>query len=119
MVFAALRVANPAPRRYHDFMSKRHERRPAARVAEPVQVYLDRADRERLERLATRLAATKSDVLRRGLAALESQVRPPAPAPAGGAPPLPTFSGQGLQAGVDLDDSASLLDVMQEGDASR
>ncbi len=31
-------------------------------------------------------------------------------------PRLPTFSGKGLQAGVDLDDSATLLDLMQEGD---
>jgi hypothetical protein len=29
--------------------------------------------------------------------------------------PLPTFGGKGLQAGVDLDDSANLLDLMQEG----
>ena len=100
-------------------MTKRHERRPSGRVAEPVQVYLDRADRERLERLAARLEATKSDVLRRGLTALESQVRQPAPASGGEAPPLPTFSGKGLQAGVDLDDSANLLDLMQEGDAPR
>jgi len=88
-------------------------------VAQPVQVYLDRADRERLERLVERLEATKSDVLRRGLMALESQVRQPVSAPAGVAPPLPTFSGKGLQAGVDLDDSATLLDLMQEGDAPR
>ena len=100
-------------------MTKRHDRRSVGRVAEPVQVYLDRADRERLERLAARLEATKSDVLRRGLTALESQVRQPAPAPGGVAPPLPTFSGKGLQAGVDLDDSANLLDLMEEGDAPR
>jgi hypothetical protein len=35
------------------------------------------------------------------------------------APPLPTFSGKGLQPGVDLDDSANLLDLMQDGDAPR
>jgi hypothetical protein len=29
---------------------------------------------------------------------------------------LPTFGGQGLQAGVDLDDSAALLDLMERGD---
>jgi hypothetical protein len=29
------------------------------------------------------------------------------------APPLPTFSGGGLQPGVDLDDSAALLDLME------
>ncbi len=28
--------------------------------------------------------------------------------------PLPTFCGNGLQPGVDLDDSASLLDLMDE-----
>lgn len=98
-------------------MTKRHERRPAGRVAEPVQVYLDRADRERLERLAARLEATKSDVLRRGLTALESQMRRPAPASGAVAPSLPTFGGKGLHAGVDLDDSANLLDLMQERDA--
>ena len=112
-------VANCMKRHYHDFMTKRHDRRQSGRVAEPVQVYLDPADRERLERLAERLEATKSDVLRRALAALESQVRQPVPAPGGGAPPLPTFNGKGLQAGVDLDDSANLLDLMQQGDAPR
>ena len=99
-------------------MIKAHERRKPARVAEPVQVYLDRPDRERLQRLATALDATKSDVLRRGLAALESQVRRPAsraPKPVS----LPTFKGKGLQPGVDLDDSASLLDLMQADDAPR
>lgn len=30
--------------------------------------------------------------------------------------PLPTFRGRGLQPGVDLDDSASLLDLMERGD---
>ncbi len=38
---------------------------------------------------------------------------------AGVAPPLPTFGGEGLQAGVDLDDSADLLDLMHEGDVPR
>ena len=87
-------------------------------MAEPVQVYLDRPDRERLRRLATELDATKSDVLRRGLEALESLLRRPASRPT---PPvaLPTFKGKGLQPGVDLDDSASLLDLMQADDAAR
>jgi Arc/MetJ family transcription regulator len=31
--------------------------------------------------------------------------------------PLPSFSGQGLQPGVDLDDSAALLELMERGDA--
>jgi hypothetical protein len=52
------------------------------RVSEPVQIYLDAADRERLERLRAVLGATKSDVLRRGLAALERQVTDPAEHPA-------------------------------------
>lgn len=87
-------------------------------MAEPVQVYLERADRERLERLADRLDATKSDVLRRGLEALESQLRRPAALTAT-APDLPTFGGEGLLPGVDLDDTAALLDLMQGTDAAR
>lgn len=100
-------------------MNKAHDRTPKpGRVAEPVQVYLEPSDRERLERLASQLDATKSDVLRRGLAALESQIRRPA-ARAPQAVVLPTFTGDGLQPGVDLDDTASLLDLMQGGDAAR
>jgi Arc/MetJ-type ribon-helix-helix transcriptional regulator len=52
------------------------------RVAEPVQVYLEPTDRDRLERLAGQLGATKSDVLRRGLAALERHLTDPATHPA-------------------------------------
>jgi hypothetical protein len=44
----------------------------------PVQVYLGRAEQERLERLAERLDLTKSDVLRKGLEALDRQVTDPA-----------------------------------------
>jgi len=47
------------------------------RVAEPVQVYLRPAERDRLERLTTKLDTTKSDVLRRGLEALEGQLSDP------------------------------------------
>ena len=46
-----------------------------------MQVYLDLVDRERLERLARELDTTKSEVLRRGLAALERQVFDPASHP--------------------------------------
>jgi len=99
-------------------MRHAHEHRKAGRTAEPVQVYLDRPDRERLERLATALDATKSDVLRRALAALESQVRRPASRPAEPVS-LPVFKGKGLQPGVDLDDTAGLLDLMQADDAPR
>lgn len=49
----------------------------AGRVREPVQVYLSRTERERLERLRNTLETTKSDVLRRGLEALESQLSDP------------------------------------------
>jgi hypothetical protein len=98
-------------------MKRHHDRlRKPARVAEPVQVYLAPPDRERLERLASSLGATKSDVLRRGLEALEALMR----RPAAGAPvpvALPSFGGQGLQPGVDLDDTAGLLDLMQGADA--
>jgi hypothetical protein len=51
-------------------------------VREPVQVYLDGPDQERLERLTDRLEATKSDVLRRGLEALEHQLLDPSGHPA-------------------------------------
>lgn len=89
-----------------------------ARVAEPVQVYLDRPDRDRLERLAAQLDATKSDVLRRGLEALEALVRKPAPRKTKPAP-LPVFKGGRLQPGVNLDDTSSLLDLMDGLDSTR
>ena len=57
-------------------MTKNHDNTPnARRVSEtaPVQVYLDRSDRARLERLTEQLDATKSDVLRRSLVALEER----------------------------------------------
>jgi len=100
-------------------MTSGHEkpkRRPG-RVAEPVQVYLDAADQERLERLTARLDTNKSGVLRRGLAALESATRVVAGSAAVPVS-LPTFSGNGLQPGVDLDDTAGLLDLMGSGDAA-
>lgn len=62
-------------------MTQRHDKRPPSRVGEPVQVYLDRTDRKRLGELAEELGATKSDVLRRALLALEQQVRDPAANP--------------------------------------
>ena len=52
---------------YHD------KRRPSKRVGEPAQVYLTEADQARLERLTAQLGASKSEVLRRGLEALELQ----------------------------------------------
>ncbi|MSR22086.1 MAG: hypothetical protein EXR92_00760 [Gemmatimonadetes bacterium] len=53
-----------------------------ARVREPVQVYLDGSSQERLERLTGLLDATKSDVLRRGLEALEREMADPERHPA-------------------------------------
>jgi hypothetical protein len=65
------------------------------------------------------MGATKSDVLRRGLAALEAtqqhaalpQATPPAE--------LPTFRGHGPRAGVNLDNSAALLDLMDRNAVPR
>jgi len=39
----------------------------AAKVREPIQVYLSSAERERLDRVAERLGVSRSEVLRRGL----------------------------------------------------
>ena len=66
---------------YHEFMNYEKTGK-TSRVREPVQVYLDGPDRERLERLKGRLDATKSDVLRRGLQALEQQLSDPSRHPA-------------------------------------
>ena len=56
--------------------------RKAKRVREPVQVYLDGPEQERLERLTEEMRSTKSDVLRRGLEALEREVFDPEHHPA-------------------------------------
>lgn len=53
-------------------------KRTSPRVAEPVQVYLKADEQDRLKRLTERLATSKSDVLRRGLEALEREVTDPA-----------------------------------------
>jgi hypothetical protein len=66
---------------------------------------LTRAKGEALAR-GTTLTAVIEDALRRALAPGAAPARPPLE--------LPTFRGDGLQPGVDLDDSASLLDVMDE-----
>jgi Arc/MetJ-type ribon-helix-helix transcriptional regulator len=58
-------------------MKNRHDPPRRGRVSEPVQVYLERRDRDLLDRLASRLSASKSDVLRQGLAALERQLTDP------------------------------------------
>lgn len=63
-------------------MKHTNDKAAGRRVSEPVQVYLRPRERDRLERLTTKLAATKSDVLRRGLEALESQLSDPERHPA-------------------------------------
>lgn len=66
---------------YHDIMTSSHDRS-GKRASEPVQVYLDRGQRRRLEQLAAELGLSKSDVVRRGLEALERQMTDPAEHPA-------------------------------------
>lgn len=60
----------------------RDDRAGPARVREPVQVYLEAGDLDRLDRLRRQLAASKSDVLRRGLEALERDLLDPERHPA-------------------------------------
>lgn len=67
---------------YHDVMNYDNDRPTRRRVSEPVQVYLRPSERDRLERLTAELDTTKSDVLRRGLEALEGQLSDPARHPA-------------------------------------
>lgn len=56
--------------------------RKKGREAAPIQVYLISDERERLERLAEQLDASKSDVVRRGLLALERELLSPTTHPA-------------------------------------
>jgi hypothetical protein len=67
---------------YHEIMNGYKGSSKTPVVREPVQVYLDAPDRDRLERLTSRLEATKSDVLRRGLQALEHELSDPNQHPA-------------------------------------
>jgi len=52
------------------------------REATPLQVYLVEDERQRLQRLANQLDASKSDVVRRGLLALERELLSPSAHPA-------------------------------------
>ena len=65
-------------------MNYNHEdaKRQPKRVREPVQVYLGAPEQERLERLTEELDTTKSDILRRGLEALERELFDPERHPA-------------------------------------
>ena len=69
---------------YHDIMNSDHERKKsqANRARGPVQVYLDAPEQKRLDRLTEQLDTTKSDVLRRGLEALERELFDPEHHPA-------------------------------------
>jgi Arc/MetJ-type ribon-helix-helix transcriptional regulator len=60
-----------------EIMNYRHDRPKPSKVREPVQVYLDRADQERLDRLTRQLGTNKSDVLRQALGALERELTDP------------------------------------------
>lgn len=66
------------------------------------------AKRAAVER-GTTLTAVIEDALRRALAPAGAERREPFR--------LPTFHGDGLRPGVDLDDTAALLDLMDEHDA--
>ena len=57
--------------------SKKH-----MRVGEPVQVYLDAAQRQRLDGLVAQLALSKAAVIRLSLESLERQILDPATHPA-------------------------------------
>ena len=79
---------NPLPNSvmsdYHECHLQTHDTTMSTkRVSEtaPVQVYLDRQSRERLDHLAASLEATKSEVLRRGLLALERETTDPSSHP--------------------------------------
>jgi hypothetical protein len=62
--------------------------------------------------LAARTGRTLTGVIEDALRAALAQR---ADGPSGEDVKLPTFDGDGLQPGVDLDDSAALLDVMESG----
>ncbi len=70
-----------------------------------------RRAKERAARTGTTLTRLIEDAVRQLLSRRRvSQVREPVC--------LPTFSGEGLQPGVDLDDTAALVELMDERDAS-
>lgn len=110
-------IADPKPLEYHEFMKPKRvtARHPAARPPEPVQVYLAEADLERLDRLAAQLGLSKSEVLRRGLAALDAR----GPEPDEGAPrgPIPVSTRRGgPRKGISLDRMSEVWDLLGAGD---
>ena len=101
-------VARPRQIHYHDLMKSDHEdkKNQAKPAREPAQVYLDASEQKRLERLTAHLDTTKSDVLRRGLEALEREVFDPDHHPA-----LQIIGIAGAEQAPDCD-----FDVAQEHD---
>ena len=70
-----------------------------------------RRAKEHAARTGTTLTRVIEDAVRRLLARRRvNQVREPVR--------LPTFCGEGLQPGIDLDDTAALVELMDERDAS-
>lgn len=71
-----------------------------------------REAKEYAARMGTTLTRVIEDAVREWLARRRApRVREPVR--------LPTFDGEGLQPGVDLDDTASMVDLMDAGDATR
>lgn len=66
-----------------------------------------------VKKLAARRGMTLTAVLDTALREMLARRRAAVPA---AAPRLPSFGGRGLQPGVDLDDSAALLELMDAGD---
>lgn len=64
--------------------------------------------KERAAREGRTLSAVVGDALRSGFASVDDPGRVPVR--------LTTFAGDGVRPGVDLDDSAALLDLMERGD---
>jgi hypothetical protein len=86
-------------------------KRASGRAAEPVQVYLKPDEQDRLTRLTERLTTSKSEVLRRGLEALEREVTNPA-----GHPALAVI-GIGMGPPGEPDEDARALDPARDHDA--
>jgi len=54
-------------------MKNKRKKPSGGQVREPIQVYLDRRERSRLDRLARELRLSRAEVLRQGLQSLERQ----------------------------------------------
>lgn len=93
-------------------MADSHDKlRKPGRLGEPAQVYLTDSDQARLERLTVQLRASKSDVLRRGLEALELQHMEPTAHPV-----LQLIGMADDHAGTDTTDVAREHDRVLAGD---